>query len=213
MTLPNSNDKLIALFVKPPVPGRVKTRLAKDIGDAAACSLYCRLAESAITQVVACGTPLVLMYDGCTPDQLPSNWVTPAWCCLPQQGADLGQRMAAAFSKLFADGAQQVVLIGSDIPGINCSYLQQAFQLLTDHDLVIGPALDGGYCLIGFNRQRFTPTLFSTIPWSTERVLERSLARAAEAGLSVGLLPALRDIDTLTDLQLLEQQGGLAWKN
>ena len=121
--------------------------------------------------------------------------------------------MAAAFNTLFAEGAQQVVLIGSDIPGIDHSYLQRAFQLLACHDLVIGPALDGGYCLIGFTCQGFTPAVFSSISWSTEQVLDQSLARATNAGLSVGLLPVLRDIDTLEDLLAQEKQGGLPWKN
>lgn len=205
--------QLIALFVKPPVPGRVKTRLAKDIGDETACNIYRSLADHTIQQSQASGIPLVLFFDGATHDELPETWQVAANRCLPQHGIDLGQRMAAAFSKLFTEETQQVVLIGSDIPGIKRSYLQQAFQLLADHDLVIGPALDGGYCLIGFNRQSFTPTLFSTIPWSTERVLELTLAGAAQSGLSVGLLPALRDVDTQADLQILEQQGGLPWKN
>ena len=203
----------LALFLKPPVPGRVKTRLAKDIGDEAACSLYCRMTETVINQVHQSGFQLVVMYDGTSPEELPANWVASAWRCLPQQGADLGQRMATAFNTLFAEGAQQVVLIGSDIPGIDHSYLQQAFRMLVDHDLVIGPALDGGYCLIGFNRNNFTPALFSNIPWSTERVLELTLEAAAQSGLSLSLLPALRDIDTLADLQVLEQQGELPWKS
>jgi hypothetical protein len=202
----------IALFLKPPVPGRVKTRLAKDIGDEAACNIYRSLADHAMQQAQASGVPLVLFFDGATRDELPEDWRGAANRCLPQQGADLGQRMAAAFSTLFTEGAQQVVLIGSDIPGIDRSYLQQAFQLLVNHDLVIGPAFDGGYCLIGFNRQGFTPAVFSAIPWSTEQVLELSLTRAAKANLTVGLLPTLQDIDTLADLQSVEQRGGLPWK-
>jgi len=201
----------IALFLKPPVPGRVKTRLAKDIGHEAACSIYHSLADHTIQQAQASGIPLVLFFDGATRDELPENWLVAAKRCLPQQGIDLGQRMAAAFSKLFTEGTHQVVLIGSDIPGIDHSYLQLAFQLLSDHDLVIGPALDGGYCLIGFNRASFTPALFSNIPWSTERVLELTLAGAAQSGLSFSLLPALRDIDTLADLQVLAQRGELTW--
>lgn len=203
----------IALFLKPPVPGRVKTRLAKDIGDEAACNIYRKLADHTVQQAQASGIPLVLFFDGATRDELPENWRVAAKRCLPQQGADLGQRMAAAFSNLFTEGTHQVVLIGSDIPGIDHSYLQLAFRMLVDHDLVIGPALDGGYCLIGFNRQSFTPNLFSNIPWSTERVLELTLTQATRAGLTVGLLPTLQDIDTLADLQSLEQRGELPWKN
>lgn len=197
----------IALFLKPPVPGRVKTRLATDIGDEAACLLYYKLVSHVIDAVFTSTTPLAICHDG-NQDDLPASWIAPAWRCLQQQGDDLGQRMAAAFSRLFTDGCQQVVLIGSDIPGIDHTYLQQAFQQLASHDLVIGPAVDGGYCLIGFNRPSFDPSLFEQIPWSTGQVLQLTLSAAERAGLSVALLPPLRDLDTLEDLRELEREYG-----
>jgi len=199
---------VIALFVKAPIPGRVKTRLARDIGDAAACSIYRRLADHTVDQIQAGGFPLALFFDG-DEELLPGNWKQHARLCIRQQGDDLGQRMAAAFCCLFTEGMKQVVLIGSDIPGIDASYLKQAFNLLDSHDLVIGPALDGGYCLIGFNRHSCTSTVFQQIPWSTDQVLKRTLAAAESSGLSIGMLPALRDIDTLDDLQNGVEEGTL----
>jgi len=194
----------VALFVKPPIPGRVKSRLARDIGDEAACSIYRRLADHAIQVIQASGFPLALFFDG-DEARLPEYWQQTAQFCIRQQGADLGERMAGAFSYLFTGGADQVVLVGSDIPGIDAAYLQQAFTLLHSHDLVIGPALDGGYCLIGFNRHSFRNTLFHQIPWSTDQVCALTLSAAQQSGLKAGLLPPLRDIDTVEDLQYCNQ--------
>jgi uncharacterized protein len=194
-------SRVIALFVKPPLPGRVKTRLSRAIGDQAASAIYCSFVAGTIDQVITSKIPLILCYDG-KQDDLPANWSAPAWHCLAQtESDDLGERMAHTFSSLFTDGVEQVVLIGSDIPDIDSAYLQRAFELLGDHNLVIGPALDGGYCLVGFNRNNFTPELFVDIPWSTNRVFERTLQSAAAAGLSTALLPPLRDIDTIEDLR------------
>jgi len=190
----------IALFVKPPLPGRVKTRLARDIGDEAACSIYLALVERVLANIAASDLPLVIFYDGDNADQLPLAWREAAQICIPQQGGDLGERMANALGQLFSDGIEQAVLIGSDIPGLDAAYLHNAFRLLAGHDLVIGPAIDGGYCLIGFHSSTFTPPLFQQIPWSSGQVLELTLSAAEAARLSVGLLPPLRDIDTLDDL-------------
>lgn len=196
-----NSDRIIALFVKPPIPGRVKTRLARDIGDEKACAIYRALADQTIRQIQASGIPLALFFDGADSELLPSAWRQTAQLCLPQEGTDLGARMAAAFQGLFAEGNQQVVLIGSDIPGITARYLQQAFELLAVNQMVIGPAVDGGYCLIGFNQKQFTASVFQNIPWSTDQVFKLTMQAAKQAGLTVGLLPVLRDIDTVADLQ------------
>jgi hypothetical protein len=201
------NDcRIVALFVKAPIPGRVKTRLARDIGDEAACSIYSELVERVVQQIQASGFPLALFFDG-DEDALPDRWKRHACCRIRQQGDDLGERMAHAFRQLFDTGYQSVLLCGSDIPGIDAAYLQQAIVLLHSHDLIIGPALDGGYCLIGFHRHSFTSTVFEQIPWSTAQVLALTLAAAESSGLSIGMLPALRDIDTLDDLQNGIEEG------
>lgn len=193
----------IALFVKPPLPGRVKTRLARAIGDNAACAIYSALVDRVLANITASGVPLVIFHDGDDAGRLPVAWQEAASSCIPQQGVDLGQRMAHAFSRLFGDGIEQAVLIGSDIPGLDTGYLHDAFRSLATHDLVIGPAIDGGYCLIGFHSATFTPALFQQIPWSTGQVLELTLSAAEAARLSAGLLPPLRDIDTVDDLEAL----------
>jgi rSAM/selenodomain-associated transferase 1 len=192
---------IIALFVKPPIPGRVKTRLARNIGDEAACSIYRRLAGNTIQQIRASEFPLALFFDGDDPSLLPQSWLEAASICLFQQGDDLGSRMAHAFTLLFKEGFKQAVLLGSDIPGIDALYLHTAMTQLASHDMVIGPALDGGYCLIGFHQSSFTESVFQNIPWSTDQVLNLTLNAAKQAGLSVGHLSPLHDIDTVEDLQ------------
>ena len=197
----------IALFVKPPVPGRVKTRLARAIGNDAASALYSALVCRVIANIAASGVPLVIFHDGDDGGHLPVAWQKAAHSCILQQGIDLGQRMAHAFSRLFSDGIEQAVLIGSDIPGLDTEYLCNAFVSLATHDLVIGPAIDGGYCLIGFHSATFTPALFQQIPWSTGQVLKLTLATAEAIGLSTGMLPPLRDLDTVDDLHALVAGG------
>ena len=192
---------IIALFVKPPIPGVVKTRLAHEIGADRACSIYKQLADAIIYQIQSSGTPLALFFDGQHPETVPVDWLRTALIWSTQQGNDLGERMAAAFHQMFGLGITRIILVGSDIHGLDAAYLQQASTLLEDHDLVLGPTYDGGYCLIGCNQAGFRDGIFQDISWSTDQVLRQTLAIADAAGLSSALLPYLRDIDTFADLQ------------
>ncbi len=201
--------RMIALFVKPPIPGLVKTRLAKDIGNVAACKVYRNLAESIIAQIKASGVQMVLFYDGGEVEKLPESWKKSAMKSVAQIGEDLGIRMVNAFRSLFDDGVEQLVLIGSDIYGIDAAYLKQAFELLMTKDMVISPAFDGGYCLVGFNKASFDPSLFCGIPWSTERVFELTMESANTSCLSAGILKPLRDIDRLDDLLAMSFSANL----
>jgi len=107
----------------------------------------------------------------------------------------------AAFEHCFAEGIGQVLLIGSDIPGLDCELLNEAAKVLTTHDAAIAPALDGGYGLIALKRTTYRRRLFQDIPWSTAQVLAATLAKFRECQLEVRLLPSLQDLDTLDDLQ------------
>ncbi len=195
-----NHPAVVVLFVKPPIPGRVKTRLARDIGAEAACSIYRALVERVLQQIEASGFPLALFFDG-DEDQVPDRWKRHARCCVQQQGGDLGGRMAHAFRQLFDAGYQSAVLCGSDIPGIDAAYLRHAGQALQQSGMVIAPAHDGGYCLIGFVSERFTPLVFDQIRWSTDQVLQQTLDRCSQVGLQPMLLTLLRDIDTVDDLR------------
>lgn len=191
----------LALFVKPPLPGRVKTRLASSIGADAACRIYCRMVDHALVQINTSGLPLALCYDGDDSAAIPQPWRKHAMLVRPQRGDTLGERMAETFLGLFAEGVQRVLLMGSDIPGIDGAYLRDACQKLMSHQSVISPALDGGYGLIGFDRAAYTPALFQDIPWSSDQVFSRTLAVYAQVGISPTILPMVRDVDTVDDLR------------
>jgi len=194
---------IVCLFVKPPIPGRVKTRLARDLGNEQACAVYMQLAEQIVRQIQASGMPLALFFDGDDLELLPLAWRSAASVCCRQTGADLGERMTNAFRQLFDAGHHAVMLCGSDIIGIDAQYLHQAAEKLNQSGMVISPAYDGGYCLIGFTAERFTSQVFEKISWSTEQVLQQTLERSGQAGIQPVLLDKLRDIDTLDDLRWL----------
>ena len=196
-----SCQAVICLFVKPPVPGKVKTRLAKELGDEKACSVYVDLVEQILHQIQISGLELALFFDGDGADRLPVAWRSTADSCHQQTGHDLGERMANAFRQLFAAGHQSVLLCGSDIVGIDAGYLQQAAEKLEQSGMVIAPAHDGGYCLIGFTAERFTSQVFERIKWSTDQVLQQTFERCELSGICPVVLDMLRDIDTLEDLK------------
>src|SRR5512137_990569 len=154
----------IALFVRHPVAGRVKTRLARDLGPEAACGLYRAMVADGIAHARACGLPLYLFHDGQDAAGLPEEWVSAADGIFRQEGASLGERMAAAFERLFDAGARRVVLAGSDIPGIDTELLLTAAAAVEDYDVVFSPAFDGGYCLVASRADAFDRLIFRDIP-------------------------------------------------
>jgi len=127
---------------------------------------------------------------------------------LAQGPGDLGDRLAACLADLLATGADRVTIVGADTPHVPIASYQQAFVLLDEADVVLGPALDGGYYLVAAKAAR--PELFIGVPMGTEMVLSETLARAARVGLVVGLLPPLRDLDRVEDLAVALAAGELA---
>ena len=183
-----------------PVPGRVKTRLARDLGDEAACCLYRAMVADTIAAVRGCGLPLFLFHDGQDADGLPPDWTGAADAVFRQEGESLGERMCTAFDRSFAAGARGVILTGSDIPGIDAPLLRSALESLEHHDAVFAPAFDGGYCLVASKDSRFNSRIFESIPWSTSSVLDMTVAVCIANGLSYCLLEPRQDIDTMDDL-------------
>jgi rSAM/selenodomain-associated transferase 1 len=132
----------------------------------------------------------------------------------PQRGHDLGERMKNSFIDAWHEGYTYTVTIGSDIPDLPRSFIEDAFIKLQTHDAVIGPAIDGGYYLIGFRRDTFFPGVFEGITWGTETVYEKTLNKLAMSGLSVGLLPEWYDVDTPDDLRsLCERNRGTPFQS
>jgi rSAM/selenodomain-associated transferase 1 len=191
---------VVAIFVRCPVPGRVKTRLAHDLGDEAACDLYRAMVADSIATARACGLPLFLFHDGQDTAGLPPEWTAAAVTLFRQEGDSLGERMSAAFERSFSAGAEVVILTGSDIPGIDAGLLRSAQESIDQHDAVFAPALDGGYCLVASKKDRFNSKIFQGIPWSTTRVLDVTVAACTAHGVSYCLLEPRRDIDTMEDL-------------
>lgn len=212
-------------FAKAPIEGKVKTRLIPAIGSLAATELHQRM--SAYVLSVLCNShlaPVVLSSDDPYNEKLQriaSPYINDSdFVVSRQQGGDLGSRMRGAFLAVFEhasslvakdlDGETLVVLVGSDCPAIDAAYLAAAFDVLNrGSDIVLGPANDGGYVLIGMSR--FCPEIFSGVDWGSAEVLQQTLSRVKTAGYTVKLLNSLADIDRPEDLALLSQLGIDLW--
>jgi len=189
------SQKLI-VFVRAPRLGEVKTRLAEAIGKEAALSAY-RVLVDQLLENLECLQNVELRF---TPDAGRAElvpWLRPGWALMPQGEGDLGERLGRAFQESFAEDNQQVVIIGSDCPDVSVTDIESAWRELLTHDVVLGPASDGGYWLIGLRRPE--PSLFENVPWSTASVLETTLNRVRNAGLTFHCLRELTDIDTAED--------------
>jgi hypothetical protein len=198
------DDRCLLFFIKYPEKGQVKTRLAASIGDERALKLYKRFLLN-ILSTLNKGTFLFYLcfYPA---DALESvrKWLGQDYLYMPQQGVDLGERMKNGFMEAFAMNFKRVALIGSDIPGLPLEFIDEAFASLKEKDVVIGPSLDGGYYLVGFSHEKFSPQAFKGIPWSTERVFEETMKILEREGLTVHTLKPLRDIDKMDDLRIEE---------
>jgi len=198
-------NKGLIIFAREPVPGRVKTRLARYLGDQAATDLYAAMLKDVLentAELKGVRTMTFWATDGGPAPELPAPHIIESFV---QSGMNLGDRMAAAFETAFSSGVEACCIIGSDSPDLPAEYIRQAFDLLEhdETDTVFGPAEDGGYYLLGLRRNWLG--FFQNIPWSTTAVLEASLKRAGELGLRITLLPTWYDLDELKDLlRLLE---------
>jgi len=186
--------EVLVVFAKAPVPGRVKTRLAAAVGDAAACAWYRRCVEHVLADVTQGPWCTQLWVDAADAVESVSTWLHMQ--PIVQQGSDLGARMLHATAQ---NAPARSVVIGTDAPDITSGTIRTAFDALREYDVVIGPAYDGGYYLIGMREPM--PVLFDGIDWSTDRVMSQTLLAAAAVGASVHVLSPLRDIDTIDDLQ------------
>ncbi|MDR3640637.1 MAG: TIGR04282 family arsenosugar biosynthesis glycosyltransferase [Humidesulfovibrio sp.] len=185
----------IIVFLKYPEPGRVKTRLAAAVGIEAAARLARHFAEETLAAVRQLGLPVEICFAPAEREAEVRAWLGQSGTYAPQHGADLGERMRNAFIEAFRQGAERVVLVGTDAPDRPVEFLSEALARLADHDAVLGPALDGGYHLIAMRRAGFTPAAFAGIAWSTPRVLAQTIEALRRAGRLTHVLPPWRDID------------------
>ena len=204
--------RAVLLFVKHPQPGKVKTRLAATLGPERAAAIYRTLGEAVLG-----GLPMEdkvwVMFDPPERQAEIAEWMRGAsggreLRFVAQAPGDLGTRLIHAFGTAFAEGCEVAAAIGSDCVELSPAHFAEAWQALASHDVVLGPAVDGGYYLLALRAPH--PELFRDIAWSTDAVCRETLARAAAAGLRVHLLPTLRDVDTEEDWRKLSIERGAA---
>jgi len=189
----NPADAGLAVFLRKPEKGKVKTRLAATIGDDAALDIYEQLISTTLGQVAQLDIPTYLFYAGGLPA---TETRLPVFTYMQQHAGDLGRKMADALTFVLSRH-QKAVIIGSDCPYLSASILRESFSEMDETDLVIGPALDGGYYLLGCKKMH--PRLFEGNNWSTALVLEQTKAKIIEENLTCTYLQPLADIDTEED--------------
>jgi len=192
------NQQLLIVFARAPVKAQCKTRLVPLLGESGACEFYKDLLQHCLQTVSQLNNIDIALY--ATPhtqhpllQQLATDYCS---ALQSQQGNDLGERMHHAMQQELQQ-YQRVVLMGSDCPGISLHYLEQAFDALQHSELVIGPATDGGYVLIG--GRRISPAIFANTRWSSDQVLSQCLRNIHQAGYSHQCLSPQQDIDTPDD--------------
>ncbi|MEC4018000.1 TIGR04282 family arsenosugar biosynthesis glycosyltransferase [Streptomyces sp. H27-D2] len=193
----------ILVMAKPPRPGTVKTRLHPLLGPQRCAELQAELIRHTMELTVAHTPRTYLAYAPGDGEDAISTAVPAGVRWLLQRGEDLGQRLAAAVTDAFTDGAGSLLVIGTDAPTLTDDHLSAAFTTLDTHDVALGPALDGGYYLIGLRVPHTSIFALDPDVWSTDRVLAATRALAHGEGLSVRLLPPLRDLDTPEDATAL----------
>jgi hypothetical protein len=187
----------LIVYAKRPMPGYAKTRLGAELGDEAAAGFYARLLYSYLLDLLNADLDdIQVTLSVAAPTDVPFfTEAFPELTVRAQIAGDLGTRMATSLERTFTQGAELAVLTGSDIPGLNAALVNDAFQALASAPVVIGPAMDGGYYLIGMRAPGVN--LFHDIPWSTDQVLAQTEALARAQGLPLAKLPTLMDIDTV----------------
>jgi len=190
------NAKLLLIFVKHPLPGKVKTRLAADIGEEAAVAVYRQLLDFTLSLTQPLEVDKVVFYGNEVPET--DLWQRAGYSRYLQEGTTLGDRMEQAFIWGFDQAYREIAVIGSDCAELTTDILKQAFDILSDHDAVIGPAHDGGYYLLGM--KHLIPGVFQRKYWSTSTVFAATIRDFELAEISYKLLPTLSDVDTVEDL-------------
>ncbi|MDM8537304.1 TIGR04282 family arsenosugar biosynthesis glycosyltransferase, partial [Desulfobacterales bacterium HSG17] len=163
-------NKCVLVFLKSPVMGKVKTRLAKHIGDRQAVKLYKHFVADTLKMLENGTHSIIICYYPFNAEKEISEWIGNKYPLWPQKGDTLGKKMLHAFDRAFKQGFEQVILIGTDTPDLPETIIKKGFNALGENDAVIGPSVDGGYYLIGFNTETFLPQAFENITWSTEKV-------------------------------------------
>ncbi|NJL36420.1 MAG: glycosyltransferase [Leptolyngbyaceae cyanobacterium SM1_4_3] len=208
-------EEHLIVFTRYPEVGKTKTRLILALGAEGAAMLQRQMTEFTLKQVAQLADqqnskrdrashspPSVEIRFAGGDRTLMQDWLGSRWLYQPQATGDLGERMCQAFQFAFETGSKRVVTIGIDCPELDAATLAQAFQALQNHDLVLGPATDGGYYLIGLCS--LIPELFRGIDWGTDQVFQQTVAVAEAKDLAIATLLPLTDVDRPEDLPIWE---------
>ena len=195
-----NRENTLIVFVKYPEPGKAKTRIARELGAHRAAEIYSQMAKEIIGMIQKPDAHRTVIYFD-PPDK---ESEVRLWLGIdnvsyePQSAGTIGDRMSDAFERVFSEGAPKAVLIGTDVPDITGETVSTAFRLLDETDVVIGPAGDGGYYLMGL--KNYEPVLFENIDWGSNTVFNRTLDHINENNLSHKPLGILKDVDTIDDI-------------
>lgn len=190
----------VLFFVKFPEVGKVKSRLAAEIGDSLAVKLYRHFVQDLMSRLKIINYPIFVCFSPPNSLQDFKSWLGEENVYLPQTGENLGQKMKQAFTTIFAEQFKRAILIGSDSPDLPINLITEALEALKTYHTVIGPCFDGGYYLIGFTQEKFLPSVFEGINWSTETVFQKSIEILKENNRTIHSLPTWADVDTFSDL-------------
>lgn len=196
----------VIIFVKFPEPGKVKTRLGKDLGYETAAKLYTTFVEDMLFNLDQSGLKLIISYDPFQPTEKYQEWLGDR-TYFAQHGEDLGQRMYNALQAAFDLDYDACILTGSDLPDLEPELIHQAQKELEKAPACIGPAIDGGYYLIGFQKKYLTDSIFINMEWSTDRVLPETLSRLENININPAILAEHQDMDTMEDLERLRKNS------
>ncbi len=194
-----NSRSVYGVLLRYPEPGIVKSRLSKGIGEERAAEIYREMAEGVLrrTRPQEDGYERIIFFSPPDGREKVEEWI-PGERLAPQSGEDIGRIMDNAFMEMFASGAEKAILTGTDIPELDRSIVSQGFSELERSDVVIGPAKDGGYYLIGLKSAQ--PALFRGISWGTGMVLQKTLSRIRKSNLTFCLMRELCDLDRVEDL-------------
>jgi rSAM/selenodomain-associated transferase 1 len=197
----SDNGKILGVFAKEPSAGQAKTRLAEAASPAWAQRVAEAFLEDSLDRFAQVDASRSIVYAPAAASSFFARLSNGRFELVAQGDGDLGQRLQNFFAHVRTDGYSRIVAVGTDSPTLPIAYIEDAFRLLLTHDVVIGPAFDGGYYLIGGGPK--TIPLFEAIPWSTARVLETTVERVRAASATLALLPPWYDVDRLDDWAML----------
>jgi len=194
------NKSALIIFAKFPEHGKVKTRLAKTIGNEKALQFYSLCAHNVFSEVnkLSENIDVYIFYSDKEDKHRIKGWITHDFKFKHQINSDLGNRMKSAFASVLEKGYSKALIIGTDVPDMLVEVINQAFAHLEKFNVVIGPSNDGGYYLLGM--RKLIPELFSGIKWSTQEVYQKTIIKILKLGMNSKVLPVLVDVDTEDDL-------------